>query len=86
MRNYSKIKSKKQLPPLDIDKMSGAMLKLKEQTEANFNSIFAFCKKRDLKGLQELDNNEYHKVRRKIADLTVTTSVKSLVGYYLPDF
>ena len=62
------------------------MQKLKDQTEANFNNIFAFCKKRDVKSLQELDNREYSQVKRKIADLTVTTSVKSLVGYYLPDF
>ena len=36
--------------------------------------------------MQALDSAEYAVVRKKIADLRVTTSVQNLVGYYLPDF
>ena len=66
--------------------MLQATAKFKEQTEANFAKIIEYCKKRDIENLQELDSVEYAVVRKKIADLQVTTSVQNLIGYQLPEF
>ena len=73
-------------PTLDLKMMLKATSKFKEQTETNFAKILEYCKQRDIINLQTLDSVEYAIVRRKIADLQVTTSVQNLIGYQLPEF